>query len=89
MPQGSLSSAQLPTNLSPHGGKSEHMVVGDPMATDVHMGALISAAHLSKVLDYVQLALPKARKLPPVAYKSTHKALKMEFYGAHHYDKLS
>ena len=34
--------------------KTERMVVGDPMAADVNMGALISASHLGKVLDYVK-----------------------------------
>ena len=35
--------------------KTERMVVGDPMAADVNMGALISASHLGKVLDYVKI----------------------------------
>jgi betaine-aldehyde dehydrogenase len=35
--------------------KTERMVVGDPMSADVNMGALISAAHLAKVLNYVQI----------------------------------
>ena len=35
--------------------KTERMVVGDPMAADVNMGALISASHLDKVLDYVKI----------------------------------
>jgi betaine-aldehyde dehydrogenase len=35
--------------------KTERMVVGDPMAADVNMGALISASHLGKVLDYVNI----------------------------------
>ena len=35
--------------------KTERMVVGDPMATDVNMGALISGSHLGKVLDYVKI----------------------------------
>ena len=43
--------------------KAEHMVVGDPMATDVHIGALISAAHLSKVLDYVQIDVAEGAKI--------------------------
>ena len=35
--------------------KTERMVVGDPMAADVNIGALISASHLGKVLDYVNI----------------------------------
>ncbi|MDB4852725.1 betaine-aldehyde dehydrogenase [Alphaproteobacteria bacterium] len=35
--------------------KTQRMVVGDPMAADVNMGALISASHLGKVLDYVKI----------------------------------
>jgi betaine-aldehyde dehydrogenase len=35
--------------------KTEPMVVDDPMAADVNMGALISASHLGKVHDYVNI----------------------------------
>jgi betaine-aldehyde dehydrogenase len=37
--------------------------VGDPMADDVGMGALISAPHLARVLDYVQSGLDEGATL--------------------------
>ena len=43
--------------------KAEHMVVGDPMASDVTMGALISATHLARVLDYVQIGVDEGAKI--------------------------
>ena len=43
--------------------KAEAMSVGDPMAKDVDMGALISAPHLEKVLDYVQIGLAEGAEL--------------------------
>ena len=39
------------------------MSVGDPMAPDVDIGALISAPHLEKVLDYVQIGIAKGAEL--------------------------
>ena len=35
--------------------KANQITVGDPMADDIGMGALISEPHLNKVLDYVRL----------------------------------
>ena len=35
--------------------KAEALRVGDPMASDIQMGALISARHLAKVLNYVAI----------------------------------
>ena len=35
--------------------KTNQITVGDPMADDIGMGALISEPHLNKVLDYVRL----------------------------------
>ena len=35
--------------------KTSQITVGDPMADDIGMGALISEPHLNKVLDYVRL----------------------------------
>ena len=35
--------------------KASAMRVGDPMAADVQMGALISEKHLNRVLDYVEI----------------------------------
>ena len=43
--------------------KAEAMSVGDPMAKDVDMGALISAPHLENVLDYVQIGLAEGAEL--------------------------
>lgn len=43
--------------------KAEAMTVGDPMAEDVSMGALISEAHLKKVLDYVQIGVGEGATL--------------------------
>lgn len=43
--------------------KAEAMTVGNPMAADVDMGALISAPHLEKVLDYVQIGLAEGAEL--------------------------
>jgi betaine-aldehyde dehydrogenase len=43
--------------------KAEAMSVGDPMAPDVDMGALISAPHLEKVLDYVQIGIAEGAEL--------------------------
>ena len=45
------------------GREAEAMSVGDPMARDVDMGALISAPHLEKVLDYVQIGIAEGAKL--------------------------
>ena len=39
------------------------MSVGDPMAPDVDMGALISTPHLEKVLDYVQIGIAEGVEL--------------------------
>jgi betaine-aldehyde dehydrogenase len=39
------------------------MTVGDPMADDVSMGALISEKHLKKVLDYVQIGVDEGAVL--------------------------
>ena len=43
--------------------KAEAMGVGDPMAPDVDMEALISAPHLEKVLDYVQIGITEGAEL--------------------------
>ena len=43
--------------------KAEAMSVGDPMASDVDMEALISAPHLEKGLDYVQIGIAKGAEL--------------------------
>lgn len=43
--------------------KAEAMTVGDPMAPDVDMGALISAPHLEKVLDYVRIGVDEGATL--------------------------
>ena len=37
--------------------RTEAMRVGDPMASDIQMGALISSRHLAKVLDYVKIGV--------------------------------
>ena len=37
--------------------KAKEYVIGDPMSTDTTMGALISANHLKKVLDYVKIGV--------------------------------
>ena len=42
---------------------TEAMHVGDPMADDVNMGALISAPHLKKVLGYVEKGVLKVPRL--------------------------
>jgi acyl-CoA reductase-like NAD-dependent aldehyde dehydrogenase len=39
------------------------MRVGDPMADDVQMGALISEPHLNKVLDYVAVGTAEGATL--------------------------
>ena len=39
------------------------MSVGDPMEKNVDMGALISAQHLEKVLEYVQIGIAEGAKL--------------------------
>ncbi len=43
--------------------KTQNMTVGDPMADDVSMGALISEKHLKKVLDYVQIGVDEGAVL--------------------------
>jgi betaine-aldehyde dehydrogenase len=43
--------------------KAQAITVGDPMASDVTMGALISAPHLQKVLDYVQTGITEGAAL--------------------------
>ena len=42
---------------------TEAMTVGDPMADDVQMGALISGQHLQKVLNYVQQGVAEGADL--------------------------
>ena len=42
---------------------TEAMTVGDPMADDVQMGALISEQHLNKVLSYVQKGVDEGAEL--------------------------
>ena len=42
---------------------TEAMHVGDPMADDVNMGALISAPHLKKVLGYVEKGVAEGATL--------------------------
>ena len=42
---------------------TEAMTVGDPMADDVQMGALISEQHLQKVLNYVQQGVAEGADL--------------------------
>jgi betaine-aldehyde dehydrogenase len=43
--------------------RAQAMRVGDPMADDIHMGALISEPHLNKVLDYVALGRSEGARL--------------------------
>lgn len=42
---------------------TEEMTVGDPMAEDVQMGALISEPHLNKVLGYVEKGVAEGAQL--------------------------
>ena len=42
---------------------AEAMHVGDPMADDVNMGAIISGAYLEKVLNYVQIGVSEGATL--------------------------
>ncbi len=42
---------------------TEAMTVGDPMADDIQMGALISEAHLQKVLGYVEKGVAEGAEL--------------------------
>ena len=42
---------------------AEAIKVGDPMAADVNMGALISEPHLNKVLSYVETGISEGAKL--------------------------
>ena len=44
----------------PYESPDRSVHVGDPMADDVNMGALISAPHLKKVLGYVEKGVPSA-----------------------------
>ena len=43
--------------------KAQAMTIGDPMSDDVSMGAMISEAHLNKVLDYVQVGVDEGATL--------------------------
>ena len=36
--------------------EAEKLVIGDPIHTDTYLGAIVSEAHLQKVLSYVELA---------------------------------
>ncbi len=36
--------------------ETEKFIVGDPLATDTRMGALVNEAHMNKVLSYIELA---------------------------------
>ena len=42
---------------------TEAMGVGDPMANDTQMGALISESHLTKVLDYVKIGVDEGASI--------------------------
>lgn len=42
---------------------TENMRVGDPMAEDINMGALISEPHLNKVLNYVEKGVAEGARL--------------------------
>ncbi|EDO34362.1 predicted protein [Nematostella vectensis] len=43
--------------------RTKNIRVGDPMAPDTQMGAMISSAHLNKVLDYVQIGKDEGAKV--------------------------
>ena len=43
--------------------RTEAMRVGDPMASDIQMGALISKRHLAKVLNYVKIGVDEGASI--------------------------
>ena len=43
--------------------RAEAMRVGNPMASDIQMGALISKRHLAKVLDYVKIGVDEGASI--------------------------
>ena len=43
--------------------RSAAMRIGDPMSEDVQMGAIISKAHQSRILDYIQIGLDEGAQL--------------------------
>jgi betaine-aldehyde dehydrogenase len=55
--------AILPDFLAALKERAEAMQVGDPMDPNSHLGALISAAHLQKVLDFVAIGKKEGARL--------------------------
>ena len=69
--------------------RTEAMRVGDPMASDIQMGALISSRHLARVLDYVKIGLDEGatiatggNALQPQGFENGY------FHAADHLDQL-
>ena len=51
--------------------RSAAMRIGDPMSEDVQMGAIISKAHQSRILDYIQIGLDEGAQLA-IGGKAVH-----------------
>ena len=55
--------------------RTTKMVVGDPMSPDTHVGALISADHMAKVLGYIEAGKASGAKLLCGGHRATDPAL--------------
>ena len=55
--------------------RTTKMVVGDPMSPDTHVGALISADHMAKVLGYVEAGKASGAKLLCGGHRAADPAL--------------
>ena len=60
--------------------RAEGMSVGDPMEKNVDMGALISAPHLEKVLEYVQIGIAEGAKLATGGHRLHPKGLENGYF---------
>ena len=59
--------------------RTAEMRIGDPMSEDVQIGALISAKHQQKVLDYIAIGEAEGATIAVGGKKHSRKALRMAF----------
>ncbi|MDR3507183.1 MAG: betaine-aldehyde dehydrogenase [Caulobacteraceae bacterium] len=60
----------------------ERMTIGDPLDPDTHVGALISEAHMQKVLGYIEKGKAEGAKVLVGGYRVTEGALGKGFFVA-------
>ncbi len=68
--------------------KTAQMQVGDPMNPKMQMGAIISEAHLQKVLDYIKSEKQKAPHIALVVRRLFPRHGKWLLYAADHHDTM-